>query len=161
MENCQELILDDIIRIDIYDKDNVAFSVPFNVPAVTEMQYAIPLGVAPVLSMNLSETDTSDVVMEPGPKLQVTEKREAAGLVRSIVIEATVIGGFKTVQAAVDALIYNDIAVIATTSEGTHYAINPFPNTTTLSMADNRQDEHAMAVRYAAQSYSGMVKLVI
>lgn len=160
MENCQELILDDIIKIDIYNKDNVAFSAPFNAPAVREMMCAIPLGVTPVLSINLSETNTSDVVMEPGPKLQVAEKREAAGLVRSIAIEATVTGGFKTAQAAVDALIYNDIAAIATTSEGTRYAINPFPNTTTLSMADNRQQEHTMTVRYAAQSYSGLVKLV-
>lgn len=159
MENCQELILDDVIRIDIYKQSVVTFSVPFNVPAVTEMTCTVASGASPELSINLSETDYSDVVMEPAPKLQVTEKREAAGLVRSHVIEAIVTSGFKTAQAAVDHLIYNDIVAVVTTYDGTRYAVNPFPNTSTIFMSDNRQQTHTMTVRYAAQSFSGLVKL--
>lgn len=80
MENCQELILEDVIRIDIYKQNKVTFSVPFNAPAVVQTRCTV--NTDPELSINLSETDDSDVVMEPGPKLQTTEKREAAGLVR-------------------------------------------------------------------------------
>ena len=160
MENCQELILDEVIRIDFFKMENVIFSVPFNAPAVTEVAYNhTPFDVSPAASIGLTETGTSDVVMEPMPKLQVTEKREAAGLVRSIVIETTIVSGFKTAQAAVDSLIYNDIVPIIKTVGGERYAVHPFPNTTTLSMADNRQEEHNMTVRYAAQSFSGLVKL--
>ena len=157
MENCQELILEDVIRIDIYKQNKVTFSVPFNAPAV--VQATCTASTNPELSINLSETDDSDVVMEPGPKLQTTEKREAAGLVRSHVIEATVTSGFKTAQAAVDNLIYNDIVAVATTYDGTRYVIVPFPNTSTLSMSDNRQQSHTMTVRYAAQSFSGLAKI--
>lgn len=157
MENCQELILEDVIRIDIYKQNKVTFSVPFNAPAVVQTGYVVSAN--PELSINLMETDYSDVVMEPAPKLQTTEKREAAGLIRSHVIEAIVTGGFKTAQEAVDHLIYNDIVAVATTYDGTRYAIIPFPNTSTLSMSDNRQQSHTMTVRYAAQSFSGLVKL--
>ena len=157
MENCQELILEDVIRIDIYKQNKVTFSVPFNAPAVVQTRCTV--STDPELSINLSETDDSDVVMEPGPKLQTTEKREAAGLVRSHVIEAIVTSGFKTAQAAVDNLIYNDIVAVATTYDGTRYAIIPFPNTSTLSMSDNRQQSHTMTVRYAAQSFSGLAKI--
>ena len=159
MENCQELILEDVIRIDIYKQSLVTFSVPFNAPAVTETECTMASGVSPELSINLSETAYSDVVMEPGPKLQTTEKREAAGLVRSHVIEAIVTSGFKTAQAAVDNLIYNDIVAVVTTYDGTRYAVIPFPNTSTLAMSDNRQQSHTMTVRYAAQSFSGLVNL--
>lgn len=151
--------MDEVIRMDFYRKNDVAFSVPPNAPAVTEMSCSFVAGAAPVLSINLSETDTSDVVMEPGPKLQVAEKRELAGLVRSIALEATVTGGFETAQEAVDSLIYNDIAAVATTAAGARYAVNFFPNTTALSMADNRELSHAMTVRYTAQSFSGLVSL--
>lgn len=157
MENCQELILEDVIRIDIYKQNATTFSVPFNAPAVVQTECAVSTN--PELSINLSEADDSDVVMEPGPKLQTTEKREAAGLIRSHVIEAIVIGGFKTAQEAVDHLIYNDIVAVATTYDGTRYAIIPFPNTSTLSISDNRQQSHTMTVRYAAQSFCGLVKL--
>ena len=88
MDNCQELIFEDVIRRDIYKQDKVTFSVPFNVPAV--VQTGCVVSANPELSINLSETDYSDVVMEPAPKLQTTEKREAAGLIRSHVIEAIV-----------------------------------------------------------------------
>lgn len=159
MENCQELILEDVIRIDIYKQSLITFSVPFNAPAVTETECTMASGVSPELSINLSETAYSDVVMEPASKLQTTEKRETAGLVRSHVIEATVTSGFKTAQDAVDNLIYNDIVAIVTTYGGTSYAINPFPNTSMLSLSDNRQQSHTMTVRYAAQSFSGLVKL--
>ncbi len=155
MENCQELIFEDVIRIDIYKQDKVTFSVPFNAPAV--VQTGCVVSANPELSINLSETDYSDVVMEPAPKLQTTEKREAAGLIRSHVIEAIVKGGFKTAQEAVDNLIYNDIVAVATTYDGTRYAIIPFANTSTLSISDNRQDSHTMTVRYAAQSFCGLV----
>ncbi len=157
MENCQELILEDVIRIDIYKQNKVTFSVPFNAPAVIEAE-----GVAsgnPVLSIHTSETDAADVMMESAPKLQVTEKREAAGLVRSHVIEAVVATHFKTAQASVDNLIYRDIVAIMTCYDGTRLAVIPFPNTSTLSMTDNRQESHTMTVRYAAQSFSGLVKL--
>ena len=157
MENCQELILEDVIKIDIYKQNKVTFSVPYNAPAVIEAECTVIAD--PVLSMTTTESIPSDVVMEPSPKLQVTEKREAAGLVRSHTIEAVVAAHFKTTQASVDNLIYRDIVAIMTTYDGTRFAVIPFYNTSTLSMADGRQEMRTMTVRYAAQSYSGLVKL--
>ena len=95
MENCQELILEDVIKIDIYKQNKVTFSVPYNAPAVIEAECTVIAD--PVLSM--------------------------------------------------------------TTYDGTRFAVIPFYNTSTLSMTDGRQEMRTMTVRYAAQSYSGLVKL--
>ena len=83
MEKCQELILDDVIRIDIYRSEDIRFSVPFNATAVTHATCTIAPGTSPTLVMRLQDDSTSDVVMEPAPKIQVTEKRENSGLVHA------------------------------------------------------------------------------
>lgn len=161
MENCLEQILDDVIRIDIYRQSNVTFSVPFNAPAVNEITCTINSSITPVLSINLTETNTSDVVMEPAPKIQTTEKRETTGLIRTHAIEATIKDGFQTAQSAVDSLIYNDCVALLTTYNGTKYVVNPFPNTSTVTLSDNRQETHTMTVKYQAQSFSGLITAAV
>lgn len=161
MEKCQELILDDVIRIDIYRSEDIRFSVPFNATAVTHATCTIAPGTSPTLVMRLQDDSTSDVVMEPAPKIQVTEKRENSGLVRTHTLEAVILEGFGTVQSAIDAVAEDDTVAIMTTYEGVHYAIIPFPNTGTVSLTDSRQQAHTQTVKYTAQSFSGLVEVDI
>ena len=161
MEKCQELILDDVIRIDIYRSEDINFPVPFNTPAVTHAAYTIASGATPVLVVRLQDGSTSDVVMEPAPKIQVTEKRENSGLVRTHTLEAVISEGFSTVQSAIDAVAEDDTVAIMTTYEGVHYAIIPFPNTGRVSLTDSRQQAHTQTVKYTAQSFSGLVEVDI
>lgn len=161
MEKCQELILDDVIRIDIYRSEDIRFSVPFNATAVTYATCTIAPGTSPALVIRLQDDSTSDVVMEPAPKVQVTEKRENSGLVRTHTLEAVISEGFSTVQSAIDAVAEDDTVAIMTTYEGVHYAIIPFPNTGMVSLTDSRQQAHTQTVKYTAQSFSGLVAVDI
>lgn len=114
-----------------------------------------------MLVMRLQDDSVSDVVMEPAPKVQVTEKRENSGLVRTHTLEAVISEGFSTVQSAIDAVAEDGTVAIMTTYEGVHYAIIPFPNTGMVSLTDSRQQTHTQTVKYTAQSFSGLVEVDI
>lgn len=158
MEKCQELILDDIVAIDFYRSSNVTFSVPFNAPAIT--QVSCVFSSTATLKLRLEDSSASGVVMQPAPKAKVEEKREVAGLIRTHTIEAVVTEGFATVQTAIDSLANDDIVAVLTNYEGARYVVHPFPNTGVLTLTDERQQSHTQTVRYSAQSFSGLVKII-
>lgn len=160
MKNCLEKILEDVIRIDVYHQSEITLSIPFNAVPVIEESISIASGVSPVLSVALSQSDDINAVMESSPKLQITDKRDGAAMPRNVTIDATIIDGFDTVQSAVDSVIDDDITVLLTAYDNTQYIICAFPNTSSLSLTDNRQQAHTATLKFTAQSLSGLIKVL-
>ena len=167
METCIETILDDIIRIDLYDANNssapISCSIPFNVSAVTNMtvmQGQVDLGQSagtPILSIVRSD-DSMETQMST-PKHKVTEKRDIIGLVRTHTLTIPIETGFDTVQQADDALNSNDVMCILTAYDGSKYCIHFLPESCDISYEDERDDGHVGTLKYIAQSLSWLVKI--
>lgn len=156
MNDCKEILLEDIVEVSFYLASNVNCSVPFGVPGVNEMTATI--SGDPVLTISVTASDDADAVMET-PSLKVSEKREAAGLLRSHDLQINVEQGFDAVKQAADGLSGADIAAVLKDYDGNRYIIHALPNSTLYSYEDGRGSSHTGKVKFTAQSLSHLVKL--
>lgn len=156
MNDCKEILLEDIVEVSFYLASNVSCSVPFGVPGVDDMSATISGN--PVLTISVTGGDDVDAVMET-PSLKVSEKREATGLVRSHDLQINVEQGFDAVKQAADGLSGADIAAVLKDYDGNRYMIHALPNTSLYSYEDGRGSLHTGKVRFTAQSLSHLVKI--
>lgn len=156
MNDCKEILLEDIVEVSFYLASNVSCSVPFGVPGVDDMSATISGN--PVLTISVTGGDDIDAVMET-PSLKVSEKREAVGLVRSHDLQINVEQGFDAVKQAADGLSGADIAAVLKDYDGNRYMIHALPNTSLYSYEDGRGSLHTGKVRFTAQSLSHLVKI--
>ena len=167
MNTCIETLLDDIVRIDFYDASSttavISRSVPFAVAGVTEMmvtQGAVNLATAvgtPTLSLAYDGEDVGALM--DTPKMQTTEKRDVAGLIRSHTLTIPVVLGFDAAQQADDALNGVDILAVLTDYEGNRLCIHYLPESTQFNYEDARGGDHTAQIKFTAQSLSALVKL--
>jgi len=156
MNDCKENLLEDIVEVSFYLASHVNCNVPFGVPGVNEM--AATISGNPVLTLSVTASNDTDAVMET-PSLKVSEKREAAGLVRSHDLQINVEQGFDAAKQAADALSGEDIAAVLKDYEGNRYIIHALPNSTLYSYEDGRGSSHTGRIKFTAQSLSHLVKL--
>lgn len=156
MNDCKEILLEDIVEVSFYLASNVSCSVPFGVPGVDDM--SVSISGNPVLTISVTGGDDIDAVMET-PSLKVSEKREATGLVRSHDLQINVEQGFNAVKQAADGLSGADIAAVLKDYDGNRYMIHALPNTSLYSYEDGRGSLHTGKVRFTAQSLSHLVKI--
>ena len=78
MNDCKEILLEDIVEVSFYLASNVNCSVPFGVPGVNEMTATI--SGDPVLKISVTASDDADAVM-PMPLAMglVMENRRQTG----------------------------------------------------------------------------------
>ena len=156
MNDCKEILLEDIVEVSFYLASNVSCGVPFGVPGVNEM--SADISGNPVLTVSVTASDDADAVMET-PSLKVSEKREAAGLIRSYDLQINVEQGFDAAKQAADALSGADIAAVLKAYNGDRYMIHALPNSTLYSYEDGRGGSHTGKVKFTAQSLSHLVRL--
>lgn len=156
MNDCKEILLEDIVEVSFYLASNVSCSVPFGVPGVDEMSATISGN--PVLTISVTGGDNVDAVMVT-PTLKVTEKREVAGLVRNHDLQINVEQGFDAVKQAADRLSGEDVVAVLKDYDGNRYIIHALPNTSLYSYEDGRGSSHTGKVRFTAQSLSHLVKM--
>ena len=156
MNDCKEILLEDIVEVSFYLASNVSCSVPFGVPGVDDM--SVSISGNPVLTISVTGGDDVDAVMET-PSLKVSEKREATGLVRSHDLQINVEQGFDAVKQAADGLSGADIAAVLKDYDGNRYMLHALPNTSLYSYEDGRGSLHTGKVRFTAQSLSHLVKI--
>jgi len=157
MNDCKEILLEDIVEVSFYLASNVNCGVPFGVPGVNEM--SADISDNPVLTISVTASDDADAVMET-PSLKVSEKREVAGLMRSYDLQINVEQGFDAAKQAADALSGVDIAAVLKDYNGDRYMIHALPNSTLYSYEDGRGSSHTGKVKFAAQSLSHLVRLI-
>ena len=164
MNACEELILMDVVRVDIYKKEDVTISLPHNVAysqsvesqTQSPVKMVIAAGMTPVITIDLEWTSGAEAILEKSPKVTSTEKKDAAGLIRTNTIEGTLIDGFAEAMRASEILAFNESLAVLTTADGQTYLCNVFAGTTDMNVK-NDQENHIATIKYSAQSYSGFV----
>ena len=168
-EECQELLMQDVTRIDIMPQTALKVSVPFGVPNITEAAVTMSdnsaltdakLYIDSLLSLNLSGDATVDAEMGEGTTHKVTEKRDAAGIVRTHSLQIPVEVGFQTVRQQQKALQQTDFHIILTTYDGTRYLAYALPNTCQFVIDDQMGETVQMTAKVTAQSMSGFVRII-
>ena len=164
IQNCNEQILDDVVRVDVVLASLCDLPVPFNVrltemvcTKVVEGQTVDRIG-APGLSIAYNVQDGDDGEMESAPTLKQTDKQQAAGIVVAHDLQVPVTAGFEATRVAVEGLQTRHFHVVLTTQDGTRYLLYSLPNTSLLLLDEQDLNQKA-TVKLTLQSMSHVVRL--
>ena len=163
MQDCEELILQDVIRVDIYKSENVRMALPRTIANLAQANVEI-VG-KPVLSLAYSE-DNSDgadhqSVMDSAPTFKLTESVTANGRVRTMDLQIPVINHFDEVDAASSELSLQDITV-GLRYVNQNYRIFPsLPNTSTFAVEENSSTNRGYTIKVGGKAMSALVKVIV
>jgi len=164
IQNCNEQILDDVVRVDVVLASLCDLEVPFRV-SVTEMsgtkvvsgQTVDRIGT-PGLSLAYNVQDGDDGEIENAPSLKQSEKQQAVGIVVSHDLQVPVTAGFEATKEAVRGLQTRHFHVVLTTADGTRYLLYSRP-CTSLLLLDEQDVNQQVTVKVTLQSMSHVIRL--
>ena len=164
IQNCNEQVLDDVVRVDVVLASLCDLEVPFKVK-MTEMAgtktvdgQAVDRIGAPGLSLAYNVQDGDDGEMDGTPTLKQTEKQQAMGIVVNHDLQVPVTAGFEATRKAVEGLQTRHFHVVLTTDDGTRYLLYSLPNTSLL-LLDEQDVNQKATVKLTLQSMSHVVRL--
>lgn len=168
IQNCNEQILNDVIRVDLVPSDTCHFAVPFSVH-LTEMTVAglsqwtpqsqnhAVIGQA-LLSVVYDVQDGDDGLMDSAPKLSQDPKTTQSGPYVSHSLQVPLVAGFEATETAENLLHRRDFHVILTTDSGERYMIYSVPNSCEVLLSETEVRQGA-TLKITAQSASHVVLL--
>lgn len=168
-QNCNEQLLDDVVRIDLVPASECQLPVPMQVSGLVEMtvpgmsqwqpQQAIAALGAARLSLSYSVEDGDDGELDTPPTLKQQEKRVAAGIVVSHDLQVPLTFGFQATREAV-ALVQRsgDFHAVLTTQGGDRYLLYSLPNTSAVTLDEQGLNQQATC-KIALQSMSHVILL--
>ena len=167
-EECQELLMAEVTRIDIMPMETLKVSVPFAVPNIAQAQVTMANGTAltdavlftnSLLSLNLGSDALADAEMQEGLTHKSTEKRDSAGIICTHTLQVPIESGFQAVRAKERALQDSDFHIVLTTVSGVRYLAYGLPNTSQFSIDDQMGEIAKMTIKATVQSASGFIKI--
>lgn len=167
-EQCQEMLLQEVVRIDFMPVTALKIATPFAVRNITEVGVRMSdnttltdarLKAASLLSLNMSGDATVDAEMQEGATHKVTEKRELAGIFRTHTLQIPIESGFDTIRAKEASLHETEFHVILTTYGGIRYLVYGVPNTSLFLIDDQLAEDTPMSIRATLVSMSGVIHI--
>lgn len=155
--DCNELFLEDIVRVDLVPRDRCNIRVPFNVPGILEVLN--PVIGAPAMSIGF-EGDDLTAFLEESPTMKDSEQPQAAGYIHTHELTATCLHNFAALRAATKTLMGVDFNIIAHTMNGTRYLCYALPNTARVNIDDQMGTSASMTVKAKLNAMSGFIRIV-
>lgn len=168
-EECMELLMQDVIRIDIMPVGTIKVSVPYNVPNLSEAQVTMANGTAltdaklfidSLLSLNMGSDAQADAEMQEGLTHKADERRDIAGIIHTHTLQVPIESGFQTIRNKENALQQTDFHIVLTTAGGTRYLAYELPNTCQFAIDEQMGQTAKMNIKAAVQSMSGFIKII-
>lgn len=168
-QNCNEQLLDDVVRIDLVPAAECKLPVPMQVSGLVEMtvadldqwqpQQATAALAAALLSLSYSVDDGDDGELDTPPVLKQTEKRHAAGIIVTHDMQVPLTFGFQATREAV-ALVQRtgDFHAVLTTQGGERYLLYSLPNTSSVTLDEQGLNQQAVC-KISLQSMSHVILL--
>lgn len=164
IQNCNEQLLDDVVRVDLVLASECKIDIPFQI-ALTEMAgtrvvagSASDIIGAPGLSLAYNVQDGDDGEIDSAPVLKQTDKQVAAGIVVTHDLQVPVTAGFEATRIAVKGLQMRHFHVVLTTQDGVRYLLYSLPNTSLL-LLDEQDINRTATVKVTLQSMSHVIRL--
>lgn len=168
-EECQELLMQDVVRIDFMPTTALNIGIPFSIPNITSVAATMADGseltderlfAASLLSLNMIGEDTSDAEMEEGVSHKVTEKRDVAGTIRTHTLQIPIEIGFQAIRDKEAALQAADFNIVLTTGDDDRYLVYALPGSSSFSVDEQMGQAVQMTVKASVQSMSGLIKIL-
>lgn len=165
---CQELFMRDIVRIDFMPQEELKVGVPFNVPNITEVSVSMinndsltdaRLKAKSLLSLSLSGDDTVDAEMQSVSNKE-SEKRETQGVMRTHTLQIPIESGFDTIRAKEPSLLERDFCLVLKDAGENRYLIYSIPGGSLFATEAQEGQSASMTVKATIQSYSGIIKIM-
>lgn len=164
IQNCNEQVLDDVVRVDVVLASLCDLDVPFKVKK-TEMtgtktvsgQTVDRIGT-PGLSIAYNVQDGDDGEMESAPTLKQSEKQQALGIVVNHDLQVPVTAGFEATRIAIEGLQTRHFHVVLTTQDDTRYLLYSLPGSSLL-LLDEQEVNQKATVKITLQSMSHVIRL--
>lgn len=164
IQNCNEQLLDDVVRVDLVLASECKIDIPFQIAKTdmpgTRMVNGSPVDIigAPGLSLAYNVQDGDDGEMDSAPYLKQTEKQQAAGIVVSHDLQVPVTAGFEATRIAVEGLQTRHFHVVLTTDDGVRYLLYSLPQSSLL-LLDEQDVNQKATVKVTLQSMSHVIRL--
>jgi hypothetical protein len=166
---CQELFMRDIVRIDFMPPEELKVGVPFNVPNITQVSVSMinndsltdaRLKAKSLLSLSLSGDDTADAEMQPVLSNKESDKRETQGVMRTHALQIPIESGFDTIRAKKPSLLERDFCLVLKDAGENRYLIYSIPGGSLFATEAQEGQGASMTVKATIQSYSGIIKIM-
>lgn len=164
IQNCNEQLLDDVVRVDLVLASECKIDIPFQIAKTdmpgTRVVNGSPVDIigAPGLSLAYNVQDGDDGEMDSAPVLKQTDKQVAAGIVVTHDLQVPVTAGFEATRIAVEGLQMRHFHVVLTTQDGVRYLLYSLPNTSLL-LLDEQDVNRTATVKVTLQSMSHVIRL--
>ena len=167
-ELCQELLMQEVVRIDFMPVAALKVAVPFQIRDLTEVGVTMAnndaltdakLKAASLLSLNMAGDATVDAEMQEGAKHSVAEKRELMGTVRTHTLQIPIESGFDAIRTKEAALQTADFHVVLTTYGGERYLVYAVPNTSQFAVDEQTAQNTTMSIKATVVSMSGPIRI--
>lgn len=165
---CQEVFMQDIVRIDLMPTSELAVAIPSNVGNLTQVSATLANNVAitdarlkakSLLSLNLTGDDTVDAEMQNTISHKVSEKRETAGVIRTHTLQVPIEAGFEEIREKEAPLLEQDFYILLKDISGTRYLAYSLPGSCKFAVDDQKGQTSAMTVKATVESLSGFIKI--
>jgi hypothetical protein len=165
---CQELFMRDIVRIDFMPPEELKVGVPFNVPNITQVSVSMinndsltdaRLKAKSLLSLSLSGDDTVDAEMQSVSNKE-SEKRETQGVMRTHTLQIPIESGFDTIRAKKPSLLERDFCLVLKDAGENRYLIYSIPGGSLFATEAQEGQGASMTVKATIQSYSDIIKIM-
>lgn len=166
MENCNELFLNEVVKVELVPVANCSLAVPFGVPGLTETagtkaesgQTVDRIGAA-TMTIDINETDKATALLDSAPTLKTTQKTQAAGHLRQHDLTVPTRGDYKAIRQKANALEGVDFNVVLHTVAGTRFLLYAVPNSSVATVEDQLGSESKQTVKVTLLSMNHMIEL--
>ena len=154
IQNCNEQLLDDVVRVDLVLASECKIGIPFQIAKTdmpgTRVVNGSPVDIigAPGLSLAYNVQDGDDGEIDSAPYLKQTDHD----------LQVPVTAGFEATRIAVEGLQTRHFHVVLTTDDGVRYLLYSLPNTSLL-LLDEQDVNRTATVKVTLQSMSHVIRL--
>ena len=169
---CEELFLNELVRVELVPASKAELLVPFNVGEVTataglkeeddpdkpgKKRIVSRVGTA-VMVIDATATDATGRLVSP-PTLKTTEKPDRSGYIRQHDLQIPTEGGYEDIRKKRGELAGVDFNVVLEMRSGSRFLLYALPNSSTVAVEDQFSGEGKQTVKVSLQSMSNMIKL--
>ena len=157
MEICNEIFLEDIVKVQIYRTQSCQSAIP---QGVRTYAAEVSLGVPAIeLALNPERQDGVAVgCLVQTPQVKVTNHPQRGGMIYQHELTATIERGVNSVSGAVGALVGRDVHIIYITAGGDMYLSQSLANTCLLIAEDNISSGRMLTIKASVKSFSPLIE---
>lgn len=158
-DNCTELRLDDLVRIDLLMADECTIPIPPTVTlhSLTASTLTLP---TPVLSAAYTINSDDEAKLTDTPELKVSNARQASGNVYTHELTLPLLLERRKAEKAVDTLLGTDFHVLLTRADGSQDLSYCVPNGATLDLDETTSSNSSVKLTAKLLSMSHLIRLV-